>query len=96
MAIFGIADTSAIPKIASHGAVNPFSIKSFGYSFMCRIFRTFAPANPNESVWQRKSIRGITAKCVTNISPMKASPARDTRTTSVRSAPNYLMKTENR
>ena len=34
VAIFGIADTSAIPRIASRGEVNPFPIKPMGYSFM--------------------------------------------------------------
>ena len=34
VAIFCIADTSAIPKIASHGEINPFPIKQIGYSVM--------------------------------------------------------------
>ena len=31
VAIFGIAETSTIPKIASHGAVNPFPINLCGF-----------------------------------------------------------------
>ena len=96
VAVFGIADTSAIPKIVSYGKVNPFPIKPMGYSFMCQRFSTFAPANPNESVWQRRNIRDITARCAANTSPMKASQARDTRTTSVRSAPSCQRKTGKR